>query len=538
MAFHRIGIMDVWDIIRRWHDRHTISQITEATGYDRKTVRGYIHLAVFFGLSLEEELPPKDDVLAQLHNIKAGSGRQPSAQLLLLPYLNEIVDLVKDKKYPITPKSAFFLVQRRHEDVLGTVSYPSFKRFARAHRLTFYPSRGTCGRVEVAPGTEVQVDYGRMGMFNDPATPGRRKVLLAFIGTLSHSRMKYVELVFGQDQRAFAAAHIRMFEFFGGVPLRIVPDNLKAGVIKPDLYDPTINILYREMADHYGTFIDPARPAHPKDKPKVERDVQTVREAVHVKLLENPTATLAELNRLMRKWSEEEYGLNPHGTTGERPFIVLQERERPAFRPLPSEPFELADWKQATVHPDHYVQFHHKAFSVPHAYVGQTVWIRATEHILQVIVDHQVIKQHVITTGFRHTDYSDFPENVRAVRDTSRAHQRLLERAGRCGPVFHQLVDDLLAIHAFSHLRCAQGLVGAAEHSTSHVVEHAARFMLDHCIKATPKNFRHLLARLTQDEQNASVSSTAPLPISPATGEFIRDISYFISTTTTSDPLP
>ena len=260
-----------------------------------------------------------------------------------------------------------------------------------------------------------------------------------------------------------------MFEFFGGVPERIILDNLKSGIIKPDLYDPSLNRSYREMTEHYGTFVDPARIRHPKDKAKVERDVQTVREALRMQIVLHPGAGLGELARLMKQWSLNDYGGRKHGTTHEQPYQVFCQRERPALKTLPAERFEVALWKQATVHPDHYIQFQGKAYSIPHAYLGKKVWVRATEHLLRVFYNDRLIKQHLITKAYRHTDHSDFPENVRAVLDTSTTHRLLLERALRFGQDFHQLIRDLLQAHAYLNLRRAQGLVAVAEASNRRI---------------------------------------------------------------------
>ncbi|GBD91478.1 integrase core domain protein [bacterium BMS3Abin04] len=145
----------------------------------------------------------------------------------------------------------------------------------------------------------MQVDYVKVGLLFDPVTEKRRTVY-SFIGTLSYSRHKYVEIVYSQDQKSFVESHVRMFKFFGGVPKTIVIDNLKSGVIKPDLYNPQLNRSYSDMAGHYNCFIDTARVATPKDKPKVERDVQTVREEFKVMLALNENLTITEANKKFR----------------------------------------------------------------------------------------------------------------------------------------------------------------------------------------------------------------------------------------------
>ena len=523
MAYHEISTMDVWEVIRRWHTGAGIREITRSLGYDRKTVRRYTRLAASHGLSREKPLPPKEEVLEVLRSAETCRGRSAQAQTLLEPYLEEIIGLVSDPEHAVTPKTAFLVLLERH-NLAEKVSYTSFKRFVRTHQFSLTPERSTC-RLEALPGSEVQVDYGRMGMIYDPVT-ARRRTLYAFIATLAHSRLKYIEPTFKQDQKSFVSSHIRMFRFFGGVPSRVTLDNLKSGVLKPDLYDPVINHAYREMAEHFGCFIDPARVKSPKDKGKVERDVKTVREAMRMQIVLNPDARLGDLARLMRQWSTEDYGQKKHGTTHEKPYEVFCQRERPALKPLPVEDFEVAVWKQATVHPDHYIQFQNKAYSIPHAYLGKMVWIRATEHLIDVYYHNELIKTHLITNGYRHTDYNDFPKNVQAALDSSTLHRSLLERASAVGSDFGSLLRSLLEVHAYVNLRCALGLVDIATSTGDNpLVERAAQLMQQHHIKATPKNLRHVIERLSTEKSAQQV-----IPFSDASREFVRDISYFINT--------
>src|SRR3989440_9168772 len=133
-------------------------------------------------------------------------------------------------------------------------------------------------RDEVDPGAEAQIDYGKLGMWTDPAT-GKRRTVWAFAMVLACSRHMFVMPVLTMDQAAWTAAHVAAFAFFGGVPARVVPDNLRTGVSKPDLYDPKINRSYAELAAHYGTLVDPARAAKPRDKAQVERPMPYVRDS-------------------------------------------------------------------------------------------------------------------------------------------------------------------------------------------------------------------------------------------------------------------
>jgi hypothetical protein len=236
----------------------------------------------------------------------------------------------------------------------------------------------------------------------------------------------------------------------------------------------------------------------------------------------NPGALLGELNRSLKNWSLHEYGQRLHGTTHEKPLVVFTERERPALLPLPEAPFEVVQWKQATVHPDSYIQFRGKTYAIPLAYRGKTLWIRATEHILQAFYQERLIKQYAITRAHRHTDPDIFPPNMRAVLDTNGTHLAILSRAEAIGPHFHDMIRRLLEIHAFMNLRSAIGLTNLAERSDTQLVERAAQLMSDHHIKALPKNLRLALEKLRAE------ALQRPLPFSEASGEFLRDITYFI----------
>jgi transposase len=119
--------------------------------------------------------------------------------------------------------------------------------------------------VPAEPGQEAQIDYGQLGRWTDPAS-GRRHTVNAFAMVLCCSRHMFVRPVISMDQQAWTECHVAAFGFFGGVPARLVPDNLKTGVDRPDLYDPKINRSYAELAAHYGCLVDPARSRKPRDK--------------------------------------------------------------------------------------------------------------------------------------------------------------------------------------------------------------------------------------------------------------------------------
>lgn len=518
MGYKRITVMDNWELIRRWHSGQSIRHIARVLEYDRKTVRRYINKLKDAGLTREGPLPEREQVERIFKGAHVDIGRPVRVRSILEPLLPEIVSLVNDPLIPLKPKIAYQVLCTRH-DLRDKVSYSSFKRFVKRHRIAISPSVSTC-RIEVDPGEEVQIDYGRMGFLYDPLTRKRRTVY-AFIGTLAHSRHKYVEFTYSQNQQSFVASHVRMFSYFGGVVCRITLDNLKSGVINPDLYDPKLNRSYREMSEHFRCFIDPCRVQHPKDKGKVERDVPTVRQQFRKLLVLHPTMDIRQANQLISTWCIDEYGQREHGTTGLKPYIVFTKMEQPALKPLPEEPFLVAKWKEAVVHPDHYIQFERKAYSIPDPYVGKKVWVKGTEKLVQVYYHDTLIKQHVITSGYRHTDLSDFPENVRAVLDKDYP-LRLQKQAERTGPTFRKLVRRVLEPHAFLNMRKAQGLLRLAEKHSPQLVEQAAALALETRSFETPKAFKKLLEKLNRENREEDLPQ-----VSQESLEFLRDMEYF-----------
>ena len=155
---------------------------------------------------------------------------------------------------------------------------------------------------------------------------------------LSCSRALFVQPVLRMDQTSWNASHVAAFEFFGGVPARLVCDNLKTGVVRPDLYDPQINLAYGELAAFYGTLIDPARAGKPKDKPRIERPMPYIRDSFFAG---RHFDSLPQMQGEALRWATEVYGRHKHrGLDGQTPASVFAAVERDALMPLPPRPFE------------------------------------------------------------------------------------------------------------------------------------------------------------------------------------------------------
>ena len=508
--------MEIVEVIRRYFDSQSISQISKLSGIDRKTIRKYIKEVTALGITGYD----KEKILSILPGIIPKlSGRPTKAQCILQDYKEEISKLITGTDNKINPKTVFEVIQEKHE-LDGKVSYSSFKRFIRENKFVLYNDKTTC-RLEYQPGEQVQIDYAKMGMLHDPLSK-RNRAVYAFIGTLSYSRFKFVELVYSQDQQSFVQSHVRMFNFFGGVPKVIYLDNLKTGVIKPDLYNPIINKAYAELAEYYECFLNPCRIATPKDKPIVERDVQTVRQQFgKIKALNNNIA-IFEANKSMLNWLIQTYGQKAHGTTGLKPYEEFISTEKPALLPLALEAFEAAYWKEAAVHPDHYIQVRKKSYSIPHRYVGKKVWVKVGHNLVSVYYEDKLIKEHTIPNGYRQTDLNDFPENMQSALNSGLPYAVRKNAEAIC-PEFGELVNKILSPHAYINMRKAQGILYIANKYPKDIVAAASQVAIDNYRHLSPKIFKGIIEKLIEPKEDQQMN------ISDETSAFIRGIDYFIN---------
>lgn len=208
---------------------------------------------------------------------------------------------------------------------------------------------------------------------------------------LSCSRYMFVRPVIRLDQQAWSEATVLALEFFGGIPVRLVPDNLKTGVERPDLYDPRINRSYGELAAHHGTLVDPARAGKPRDKARVERAMPYVRDSFW---RGRDFASLEHMQHDAVDWSVEVAGARRHpGLDGAAPAAVFRAVEATALKPLPRNRFVVATWSTGKVGPDIHVKVGPALYSVPWRLIGQQVEARSTATTVQIVHDGTVVAE-------------------------------------------------------------------------------------------------------------------------------------------------
>jgi hypothetical protein len=269
--------------------------------------------------------------------------------------------------------------------------------------------------------------------------------------------------------------HVRAFEFFGGVPRVVVPDNLKAAVVRAAFGvdgETVLNRSYRELARHYGFQIDPTPPASPEKKGKVERSVRYVRTSF---FSTHASVDIEVDRRALSRWHAEVASARRHGTTGRVVREHFEAEERSALLALPAARFEVVVWKEAHVHRDVHVQAEGAFYSVPWPHVGRAVWLRIARGQVTIHAGDEVVAAHPrLCRGQRSTVEEHLPEHRGPWRHRSK--QYWTGKAQAIGPEAAQLTEDIFTADDVLHqLRKVQAVVRLLEGYPKERAERAAR---------------------------------------------------------------
>jgi transposase len=473
MARRSFDVVDVTEIFIHWYAGRSLSEVSVSLGVDRKTIRKYLAPAVAAGLrpgGPEMTAAEWAELAAGWYPRLADSRLRQTTWPQIAAHHEYIVAMLRAGVRQAT-------IHQRLRDEHGlSASVASLKRYVAANIAEEVRRDKVVvlrDEADTPPGQEAQLDYGHLGYWVDPTT-GKRRRVWAFAMVLACSRHLFVRPVLTMDQRAWTEAHVEAFRFFGGCPRRLVPDNLRTGVDRPDLYDPKLNRSYAELAEHYRVLVDPARAGKPRDKARIERPMPYIRDSFW---RGRQFTSLAEMQAAALRWCVEVAGrraCRPLG--GAAPAAVFAAVEAPALAPLPAREFVLASWSTATVGPDIHAKVGRTIYSVPWRYIGQRVDARATPTTVQMFHNGQLIATHPWKAQGKQTDYGHYPPEKIAFRMRTPTWCRT--RADQIGPACRQLIDGLLAVNALFRLRAAQGVLGLADKHGTGRLEAA-------CTKAT-----------------------------------------------------
>ena len=263
--------------------------------------------------------------------------------------------------------------------------------------------------LEHKPGENLQVDWaGQTAGITDTDT-GERLPAYLFVAVLPYSGYAYTEAFLDMKQEAWITAHVHAYNYFGGVTRILTPDNLKTGVIKNTRTETVLNKAYQEMAEHYGTAIIPTRPRTPKDKAFVEGSVGVASTWILAALRNRQFLSLDELNRAI--WKKlADFNHKPfQKKDGSRASDF--EEEKLFLLPLPPNPFELAEWKTATVQYNYHISVDRMNYSVPYEYIKQKVDVRLTGSAVEIYFCGTRVASHLRLYG-RPNQYSTLEEHM------------------------------------------------------------------------------------------------------------------------------
>jgi len=444
MAGRRVSMLDVREMVRRFKLNQSDREVARDLGTNRRSVSKYRQIATGQGWLDRLDLPGPGEIELHLATLspKARGGFESSVE----PHRTRVVEL---RARGVEVMALWQILKDQH-GYAGT--YSSVFRFVR--RLE-PPTPESFVRVETAAGEEAQIDFGFGGKFREPGSGLVRRAWV-FVMTLSYSRHQYAELVFDQKVETWIALHVRAFESFGGVPQKLVVDNLKAAVVRASWHDPEVQRAYRELAEHYGFTVAPCRPETPEHKGKVESGVHYVKRNA---LAGRDFGDVNAANAHLVQWVLTRAGTRDHGTTHEAPLARFHQAERSCLLPLPAVRYEPAVWKKVKLHPDCHVVFEQAYYSAPHRLVGQRLMLRATRDRVEIYFKHERVATHARATraGERVSNYVHYPDWKLA--GFLATPVRLREQARTVGDAAFDLVERMLSDKPVDRLRAAQGVL-------------------------------------------------------------------------------
>jgi transposase len=444
---------------RKWSQR----RIAQELGIDRETVARYVAQAereskpAIAPTGSEPQATESKPAIAPTgSNDDSGSAAGPSANAATAPGR---ASLCAPFRAAIQAKLELGLTaQRIHQDLVaehGFVGkYPSVRRFVRQllpeEELPFR-------RMEWGPGEEAQVDFGQGAWIQEPG--GRRRRPHVFRIVLSYSRKAYSEVVSRQTTEAFVRCLENAFWHFGGVPQRLVLDNLRAAVTKADWFDPEINPKVRSFGQHYGIALMPTKPYTPRHKGKVERGVDYVQENA---LKGRVFASLGEQNRFLLDWEQTVADTRIHGTTRRQVAKLFQEVERAALLRLPLERFPCFCEGRRKVHRDGHVEVDKAYYSVPPEYLSRFVWVRWDSRLVHVF--NEQMKQITVHVKHEPGRFSTQPAHLaeRKISGIERGADWLLGKVAGLGPHCRRWAEGVIQDRGVQGVRVLQGLLSLA----------------------------------------------------------------------------
>lgn len=504
MANRRFEMHEYRNILVRMRLGESDRDIARARLMGRRKAAAVRQTALRAGwLDLNQPLP--DD--ATLAEVFCQCAPKTSSSSLVLPHADEVRSW---REQGISGVVIHQALQRKH----GFAGhYSSVRRFLQG--LDAAHPKATV-MLEFAPGEAAQVDFGSGPKLPDPET-GALVPTWFFVMTLCWSRHQYAEIVRDQTVATWLKCHRRAFEWFGGVPSKVIIDNPKCAITRACHHDPAVQRSYAEFAEGYGFLISPCPPRDPQKKGIVESGVKYVKKNF---LQLRELRDFLDANHQLADWMLGTAGNRIHGTTKDRPLVRFAEVERHVLSPLPAVAPELAAWKKVKLHPNCHVEFEKCYYSAPFRFIGKELWLRATLATVQLYNDHELVAVHPrkLRPGARATVQDHYPPE--SVAYLMRDPQWCLKRAEAIGPSCHTLIQALFAHRVLDNLRAAQAVIRLSKPFGAVRLEAA-------CARALAfDNAKYRTVKTILDKGLDQIEPLPDPPLGPSytgTGRFTRD---------------
>jgi transposase len=375
-------------------------------------------------------------------------------------------------------------------------------------------------------GEKCFVDYsGAKPSIVDPKTGERVEVEL-FVAVLGASNYTYAEATLTQRGPDWISSHVRALAFLGGAPALIVPDQLRSGVTVPCRYEPGVQRTYEELADHYSTSVLPARPAHPRDKPKVEVGVQIVQRWVLARLRNQTFFSLDALNERIAELLEDlnDRVMRVYGESRRQLFARI---DRPALKPLPAARFVYGEWSHAKVNIDYHVEVDHHYYSAPHGLLHERLDARVTATTVELFDGNQRVAAHArsFVRGKHTTITAHMPMHHQ--KHLEWTPSRIIHWASTIGPNTRQLVEAILADrpHPEHGYRSSLGILRLGKRYGHERLEVAS----GRAVAVGARSYRHVDSILKNglDRVPAVADEPTAAPVPAAPHDNIRGRTYY-----------
>jgi transposase len=431
-----VATMTIVEILRLSEMGLSQREIARSAGCGKSTVGDLLRLCCAEGICHEKAKAMKPDELHALLYPNSASGKNKKP----VPDFSAIhSELVKHKNLNLQ----FMWEEYRKNDPDG-LSYSQFCAKYREHKKT----RQVVMHQEKIAGEEMEVDWAGDTLACVYGADNNLVSAHFFVAVLGYSAYPYVEAFENERQINWLAGHVNALDYFGGIPRKIIPDNCRTAVSRPQHYEPSTNMAYAELGRYYEVAIVPARIRKPQDKPFVESSVRWVETWLLGALRNQKFFSFGELNKAIRKHMAELTKRPFQKREGSR-FSVFQEIDKPALRPLPKYPFELAETAKRKVGDNYHVEFDGFHYSVPYALHKETVTLRATSKAIEIIdKSHARIATHQRRySGSRYiTLMEHMPENHKAVHvERQFDGARYRSWAKNIGENTYRAIDGLLS---------------------------------------------------------------------------------------------